>query len=130
MRLLLDTHVLLWALSDSKRLPTETRDLIASADNEILFSAASIWEIAIKEQLLRAQFGVDAETIIDAARETGFTELAVSAQHAAGVAKLPLHHKDPFDRMLISQALTEPARLLTADRTLGAYSKDLVALIE
>lgn len=130
MRLLLDTHVLLWALSDSKRLPAETRDLIASADNEILFSAASIWEIAIKEQLLRAQFGVDAETIIDAARETGFTELAVSAQHAAGVAKLPLHHKDPFDRMLISQALTEPARLLTADRTLGAYSKDLVALIE
>ena len=130
MRLLLDPHVLLWALSDSKRLPAETRDLIASADNEILFSAASIWEIAIKEQLLRAQFGVDAETIIDAARETGFTELAVSAQHAAGVAKLPLHHKDPFDRMLISQALTEPARLLTADRTLGAYSKDLVALIE
>ena len=130
MRLLLDTHVLLWALSDSKRLPAETRDLIASADNEILFSAASIWEIAIKEQLLRAQFGMDAETIIDAARETGFTELAVSAQHAAGVAKLPLHHKDPFDRMLISQALTEPARLLTADRTLGAYSKDLVALIE
>ena len=130
MRLLLDTHVLLWALSDSKRLPAETRDLIASADNEILFSAASIWEIAIKEQLLRAQFGVDAETIIDAARETGFTELAVSAQHATGVSKLPLHHKDPFDRMLISQALTEPERLLTADRTLGAYSKDLVALIE
>ena len=130
MRLLLDTHVLLWALSDSKRLPAETRDLIASADNEILFSAASIWEIAIKAQLARAEFGVDPETIIDAARETGFTELAVSAQHAAGVAKLPLHHKDPFDRMLISQALTEPARLLTADRTLGAYSKDLVALIE
>jgi PIN domain nuclease of toxin-antitoxin system len=130
MRFLLDTHVLLWALADPKRLPEPVFELIETTGNEILFSSASIWEIAIKSQLLRAEFGVDAETIIDAARETGFTELAVSAQHAASVAKLPLHHKDPFDRMLICQALTEPARLLTADRTLRAYSKDLVALIE
>ena len=129
MRFLLDTHVLLWALASPKRLPKPIFDLIETTGNEILFSAASIWEIAIKAQLLRAEFGVDAATIIDAARETGFTELAVSAQHAASVSSLPLHHKDPFDRMLISQAMTEPARLITADRALTAYSNDLVTLI-
>ena len=85
MRFLLDTHVLLWALASPKRLPEPVFELIETTGNEILFSAASIWEIAIKAQLLRAQFGVDATTIIDAARETGFTELAVSAQHAACV---------------------------------------------
>jgi PIN domain nuclease of toxin-antitoxin system len=129
MRFLLDTHVLLWALADPRRLPEPVFELIETTGNEILFSAASIWEIAIKAQLLHAQFGVDPMAIIDAARETGFTELAVSAQHAAAVSNLPLHHKDPFDRMLISQALMEPARLLTADRTLSAYSNDLVTLI-
>ena len=129
MRFLLDTHVLLWALASPKRLPKPIFDLLETTGNDVLFSSASIWEIAIKAQLLRAEFGVDAATIIDAARETGFTELAVSAQHAASVSTLPLHHKDPFDRMLISQAMTEPARLITADRALGAYSKDLVTLI-
>jgi PIN domain nuclease of toxin-antitoxin system len=130
MRLLLDTHVLLWALSGSKRLSGEARELIESPDNDVLFSAASIWEIAIKAQALRAEFGVDAETIIAAARETAFDELPVSPEHAAGVAALPLHHKDPFDRLLVSQAITEPARLVTADRALAAYSRDLVMLIE
>jgi PIN domain nuclease of toxin-antitoxin system len=130
MRLLLDTHVLLWALAGSKRLSDEARELIESSDNEVLFSAASIWEIAIKTQILRAELGVDAETIIAAARNTDFTELAVSAEHAAGVAALPVHHKDPFDRLLMSQAITEPARLVTADRALAAYSRDLVMLIE
>ena len=130
MRLLLDTHVLLWALADSKRLPAETRDLIESTDNDVFFSAASIWEIAIKAQLLRAKFGVDAKTIIAAARDTDFAELAISSRHAAGVAELPLHHKDPFDRLLMSQAIAEPARLVTADRALAPYSSDLVMLID
>jgi PIN domain nuclease of toxin-antitoxin system len=130
MRILLDTHVLLWALSGSKRLPDDARELIESADNEVLFSAASIWEIAIKAQLLRAEFGVDVETIAAAARDTDFDELAISSRHAAGVATLPLHHKDPFDRMLMSQAIVEPARLVTADRALAAYSSDLVMLVE
>ena len=129
MRLLLDTHVLLWSLADPRRLPESARDAIETGDNEILFSAASIWEVAIKSQLLRAEFGVDAATIIDAARETRFTELPISAQHAAAIATLPLHHKDPFDRLLIGQALTEPARLVTADKALAAYSNDLVWLI-
>ena len=129
MRLLLDTHILLWSLSDARRLPEPVREAIESSTNEILFSAASIWEVAIKAQMLRADFGVDAKTIIDAARETRFTELAITAQHAATVAGLPLHHKDPFDRLLIGQALTEPARLVTSDKALAAYSKDLVWLI-
>jgi len=130
MRLLLDTHVLLWALSGSKRLADEARELIESPDNDVLFSAASIWEIAIKAQVLRAEFGVDAATIIAAARDTDFDELAISAGHATGVATLPMHHKDPFDRLLVSQAIAEPARLVTADRALAAYSRDLVMLIE
>jgi PIN domain nuclease of toxin-antitoxin system len=130
MRLLLDTHVLLWALAGSRRLPDATRELIESPENDVLFSAASIWEIAIKAYALHAEFGVDAATIITAARDTDFDELAISAEHAAGVAALPAHHKDPFDRMLISQAIAEPARLVTADRALAAYSSDLVMLVE
>ena len=130
MRLLLDTRVLLWALSGSARLTDEARELIEAPDNDVLFSSASIWEIAIKAQVLRTEFGVDASTIIAAARDTDFDELAISAEHAAGAAALPLHHKDPFDRLLVSQAIAEPARLLTADRTLAAYSRDLVMLVE
>jgi len=129
MRLLLDTHILLWSLADPRRLPESAREAIETGDNEILFSAASIWEIAIKAQLLRAEFGVDTATIISAARETRFTELAISAEHAAAVSALPPHHKDPFDRLLMAQAFTEPARLVTADKALAAYSNDLVWLI-
>jgi len=129
MRLLLDTHILLWSLADPRRLPESAREAIETGDNEILFSAASIWEIAIKAQLLRAEFGVDTATIISAARETRFTELAIGAEHAAAVSALPPHHKDPFDRLLMAQAFTEPARLVTADKALAAYSNDLVWLI-
>ena len=129
MRLLLDTHILLWSLADPRRLPDSAREAIETGENEVLFSAASIWEIAIKAQLLRAEFGVDTATIIGAARETRFTELAIGAEHAAAVAALPPHHKDPFDRLLVVQAFTEPARLVTADKTLTAYSNDLVWLV-
>jgi PIN domain nuclease of toxin-antitoxin system len=129
MRLLLDTHVFLWTLADPARLSLPARDAIESAANEVLFSAASIWEIAIKSELLRAELGVDATTIIGAAREMRFEELAVSAAHAAAVARLARHHKDPFDRLLVAQALGEPARLMTADKALAAYSDDLVWLI-
>ena len=79
--------------------------------------------------MLRAEFGVDTATIIGAARDLRFDELAVGAEHAAAVAALPLHHKDSFDRLLVAQAITEPARLVTADRALAAYSDDLVWLI-
>lgn len=128
MRLLLDTHVLLWALAEPERLDPATRALLEDADADVLFSAASIWEIAIKARLGRADFAVRPQDIAQAARETGFEELPVRAAAAALVADLPLHHRDPFDRLLVAQAITEPVRLYTADPSLPPYS-ELVTLI-
>ena len=125
MRVLLDTHILLWALAEPRRLDRETRATIESSDTEVLFSAASIWEIAIKSGLGRSDFAFDAEEIAQAALDTGFTEVAVRAKAAALVARLPLLHRDPFDRVLVAQAIVEPATLYTADQQLVPYS-DLV----
>lgn len=128
MRLLLDTHVLLWALAEQHRLDPETRALLVDAEVEVLFSAASVWEIAIKARLGRPDFAVRAAEIARAAHDTGFAELPVRARAAALVADLPLHHRDPFDRLLVAQAMTEPAQLYTADPLLPPYS-ELVTLI-
>ncbi len=128
MRLLLDTHVLLWALGDPARLDDETRALLEDPANEVLFSAASIWEIAIKAWLGRADFAVRPELVAREARLTGFVELPVHADAATRVASLPPHHRDPFDRLLVAQAMAEPARLYTADPLLPPYS-ELVQLI-
>ena len=125
MRVLLDTRILLWALAEPRRLNRETRATIESSDTEVLFSAASIWEIAIKSGLGRSDFAFDAEEIAQAAVDTGFTEVAVRAKAAALVARLPLLHRDPFDRVLLAQAIVEPATLYTADQRLVPYS-DLV----
>jgi PIN domain nuclease of toxin-antitoxin system len=123
MRLLLDTHVLLWALVEPDRLSRLTRETLEDSANDVLFSAASIWEIAIKAQLGRIDFPVRPAVIADAAVRTGFVELVVRADAAAKVADLPLHHRDPFDRLLVAQAMSEPARLLTADPLLVPYSE-------
>ena len=128
MRLLLDTHVLLWALNDPACLDGTTCDLLENAANEVLFSAASIWEIAIKARLGRADFAAYPEQVAREARMTGFVELRVSAGAAARVADLPLHHRDAFDRPLVAQAIGEPARLYTVDPLLPRYS-ELVELI-
>ncbi len=128
MRLLLDTHVLVWALGDPARLDQEMLHLLSDAANEVLFSAASIWEIAIKARLGRADFPLRPEQVAQEARLTGFIELPVKADVAARVADLPLHHRDPFDRLLVAQAMAEPARLYTADPLLPPYS-ELVQLI-
>jgi PIN domain nuclease of toxin-antitoxin system len=125
MRLLLDTHVLLWAAAEPERLPPSFRERLESPESEVLFSAASIWELAIKMQIGRLSLAVAPEEIARTAAQRGFGELPVIAAHAAGVRNLPLHHRDPFDRVLIAQAIHEPARLLTVDRLLGQYS-DLV----
>ena len=125
MRVLLDTHVLLWALGEPRRLDAEIRATIESGDTEMLFSAASIWEIAIKAGLGRPDFAFDPTDIARAALDTGFTELAVGANAAALVSRLPPLHRDPFDRLLVAQAIVEPATLYTADRQLVPYS-DLV----
>jgi len=128
MRVLLDTHVLLWALAEPPRLDAETRSTIESGVNEVLFSAASIWEIAIKSGIGRRDFAFDPAAIAQAALDTGFTELAVRSNAAALVAQLPLLHRDPFDRVLVAQAIVEPATLYTADQQLVPYS-DLVKCI-
>ena len=128
MRLLLDTHILLWALDQPARLDSGTRALLEDPANEVLFSAASIWEIAIKVRLGRADFPVRPDAIAQAARDTGFTELPVRADAAARVADMPLHHRDPFDRLLVAQAMAEPMRLYTADPLLPPYS-ELVTLV-
>jgi PIN domain nuclease of toxin-antitoxin system len=118
MRLLLDTHVFIWSVIDSRQLKAATRGYLASAE-AVYVSAASIWEIAIKSRL--GKMSGDAEELAAAIEASGFQELPVTATHAAAVANLPLHHADPFDRMLIAQAFLEPLRLVTADRALAAY---------
>lgn len=123
MRILLDTHILLWALVEPMKLPAKARALLEDDANSVLFSAASIWEIAIKAQAGRVDFPVSPDKIAVAAEKTGFSELPVSAKHAAAVCALPLHHRDPFDRILVAQAMAEPARLLTVDSALGRYSE-------
>ena len=125
MRVLLDTHVLLWALAEPRRLDAETRGTIESSDTEVLFSVASIWEIAIKSSLGRAGFAFDPAEIARAALDTGFAELPVRANAAAFVVRLPRLHRDPFDRVLVAQAIVEPATLYPADAQLVPYS-DLV----
>lgn len=125
MRLLLDTHILLWALDMPDRLPCSLRMQLESPSVEVYFSAASIWEIAIKSALGRIKFHYSAKEIADGAKMTGFIEMPVSSEHAAGVAHLPMIHTDPFDRLLIAQALAMPARFVTADTMLAGYS-DLV----
>ena len=121
MRLLLDTHILLWAASGNRRLSKATVALLEDRDNEVWFSAVSVWEVAIKSSLGRADFKVDPETLTEIAEQTGFEELAVRAKHCAGTARLPRLHVDPFDRLLIAQAHAENLTLLTVDEAVLAY---------
>ena len=126
MRLLLDTQILLWALIDPVRLNARTRGIVQDPEHDVLFSAASIWEIAIKSALGRADFGISPGAILEAAVSSGFVELPVRSAAALRVATLPHHHRDPFDRLLVAQAMTEPAILYTADGQLEAYSELVV----
>jgi len=124
MRLLLDTHIFLWAAAGSPSLKPAARRIIEHAD-QVYVSAASIWEIAVKARL--GKIDADADQLVAAIAASGFLSLPVQAAHAAAVAKLPLHHTDPFDRILIAQAIYEPLKLLTVDRTLVPYG-DMVVL--
>jgi len=121
MRLLLDTHLLLWASGRSRRLPKEARRLLENPRNEVHYSAASLWEIAIKLGLRRSDFRVDLALLRPALSEMGFVEVPVTGAHAERVVELPPIHKDPFDRMLVAQSLSEPFILLTNDDGLEAY---------
>lgn len=126
MRLLVDTHVFLWALTDSPRLSIRARDLLLDASNEVFFSAASIWEIAIKRTLKRTEMPISSELAINLLNSAGYLELGISAMHSARVETLPSIHSDPFDRLLVAQALVEPMHLVTSDRAVAAYSDSII----
>ena len=117
MRVLLDTHVLLWALAAPSKLPEKARDQLMAAD--VYVSAASIWEISIKAAL--GKLKVAPREVLEAIAPAGFTLLPVTGEHAAGVSELPAIHRDPFDRMLAAQASIEPMILLTNDKALVGY---------
>ena len=125
MRLLLDTHLLLWAAAKSHRLPAQARELVEDPANDAYFSAASIWEIAIKRALRRTDFTVDLTDLLKALPAMGFVELPVTSGHAARVARLPDLHRDPFDRLLVAQSLAEPLTLISNDAVLARYSQDV-----
>lgn len=125
---MLDTHVLLWALFEPERLSASAHALLESSENPVLFSAASMWELSIKIGNGRLDLVATAEQILAGALELGFEELPVRARTTLRVATLPMHHRDPFDRLLIAQAMDEPATLLTADSMLARYS-ELVSIV-
>lgn len=121
MQLLVDTHLLLWSVAASKKLPPTAREMLTDPANDVFYSAASVWEIAVKSGLGRDDFQVDMPSLLQAFVTAGFVELAITSTHAARVTSLPDLHKDPFDRLLVAQALSEPALLLTNDAQLGQY---------
>ena len=125
MRILLDTQLYLWFLADSSKLSKKARKTIAESDT-VFVSAASIWEAAIKVGLGRLAVSMD--DLLQGIEGSGFLELPITARQSALVLQLPSHHRDPFDRLLIAQAIHEPLRLLTADSSLQPYS-DLVELV-
>ncbi|HZB88054.1 MAG TPA: type II toxin-antitoxin system VapC family toxin [Terracidiphilus sp.] len=125
MRLLLDTHILIWLMEDNPRLSVRARDELAGA-REILVSSASLWEIAIKVRV--GKLNVDMERLIARMDLAGAVELTVTHAHALATMRLPMLHRDPFDRLLVAQAQAETMRLLTADPRLTAYSELVIAV--
>ena len=121
MTVLLDTHLLLWAAGFPERLSTAARDVLDDPDARLVYSAASLWEVAIKSGLGRADFIVDPRLLRRGLLENGYTELPVTGTHAVAVDLLPNIHKDPFDRILIAQAHSEGITLLTTDEMVARY---------
>jgi len=122
VRLLLDTHVLLWVLAGSDRIK-KISDRLMSDDNEIYFSVASLWEIAIKSGI--GKLDANVVDVRNAAASSGFVELSVLGAHIQALAGLPDHHRDPFDRLLVAQAASEPMVLLTADEKVAMYGNHI-----
>lgn len=123
MRLLLDTHLLVWWFVD-RRISQRATELIRDPANQLYASAASVWEVAIKAALGKIE--VKPEALLAGLRDGGFQELAVSSRHATQVGLLPMHHRDPFDRLLVSQSLCESMSLLTDDRVLAVYGPTVI----
>lgn len=123
MRLLLDTHVLLWALADTPELKRDLKRQIVDPRNDVWVSAASVWEIAIKQRLGKLQAP---DNLLEVIESSDFLPLTINFVHALVAARLPLHHDDPFDRMLVAQAQTEGMILVTRDRKLAAYQIEII----
>jgi PIN domain nuclease of toxin-antitoxin system len=128
LNLLLDTHVALWAITDSPKLPPKARELIASQKTNVWISAASIWEIAIKHALGRGDMPISGQDALRYFSESGYRLLPIEAEHAFSVEDLPAHHNDPFDRILVAQALAEPMRLMTHDDLVALYSDTIIKI--
>ena len=126
MKLLLDTHILLWAMLDDARLSGAARSLLEDPENEITVSVISFYEIAIKASLGKSGISCSTAQIIDYVRQAAVSVLDLRPAHAITMETLPWHHRDPFDRILVSAALTEPARLVTHDQALAAYSSTII----
>jgi len=121
MQLLLDTHMLLWSASQPQKLSKKALSLILNADNKLFFSIASLWEIAIKCTLRKVDFNINPQHLRRGLLRNGLHELPIYSEHAVGVSALLMHHKDPFDRMLISQAVAEGMWLVTSDEYIARY---------
>ena len=128
MNLLLDTHVALWAITDSPQLPQAARALIESSRTTVWVSAATVWEIAIKHALGRGDMPVSSRDAVRYFRESGYRFQAIETEHATAVEELPAHHQDPFDRILVAQALVEPMRLMTHDSIVARYSDTIIKI--
>jgi len=121
VKLLLDTHLLLWAAGDPERLSKQARQLINNPENELFFSAASLWEVAIKRGLNRPDFKADARLLRRGLLDNGYSELPIISHHVVATESLPPIHKDPFDRVLVAQATIEGITLLTTDSVVSQY---------
>ena len=121
MKLLLDTHLLLWAAGQTNRLPRTVRTMLNDPNNDLLFSAASLWEVAIKRQLGRDDFRAEPRLLRRGLLDNGYGELAITSEHVIAVDLLPPFHKDPFDRILVAQAAVEGITLLTSDPLVARY---------
>jgi len=125
LNLLLDTHVLLWAASEPQRLSAKARTLLLDSANQLVFSAASLWEISIKSSLDRTGFKVDARRLWRMLLVNGYRELPITSEHTVAVNELPALHKDPFDRILVAQARVEGLLLLTSDKIVAKYGESV-----
>jgi PIN domain nuclease of toxin-antitoxin system len=121
MKLLLDTHLLLWAAGEPRRLSKQARALIDHPDHQLLFSAVSLWEVAIKRRLGREDFKADPRLLRRGLLDNGYTELPIRSDHVVATESLPPIHKDPFDRILVAQATVEGITLLTVDSQVSQY---------
>ena len=126
MKLLIDTHILLWWLNDDEKLPEKAKQLIKQPENDVYVSHISLWEIQIK--IMIGKLHADLEAIIKQLPANNFVELPSRTSHIITLSRLPLHHQDPFDRLLIAQAISEPLHLMTCDKNIARY-KDLVLLV-